>query len=124
MAKMSKAILKVMSEQIMVAVHNASIIARINNNCPYLPSRFKDKPVSYYEGMLDATYATIDSLLHAHKIYQGYNDFQFSNKHGSMIASTVRKYYGNQIHEAYKEAFAEYADPDKAIRMASPEQEK
>jgi len=72
--KIAALIQQVNDEQI---PHQCSIIRRHKAGDESLPRWYTDKPVEYYEGLLDSCYAMIEQILHAYNAYAG---FGFSNE--------------------------------------------
>ena len=70
--------------------HFADIIRRHKANCPNLPSWFTDKPVYWYETMLESQYMQIEDLLHCHNKYNGFREIEVEGL-------IVRKYYINHL---------------------------
>lgn len=61
--------------------HLASIIVRKDQNCEHLPEWFKEKDISYYEGLLDANYSFIESMLKRYNCYNGFSIVKVKDVH-------------------------------------------
>lgn len=76
MAKLSKANLEILNEVMKVRMaHYARIITRIKNNDPTLPDYF-DKPVAWYEGLLEASFMQCEDILMKNNKYRGFREYQ------------------------------------------------
>lgn len=52
--------------------HYAKIIRMKREENPNLASWFAEKPIEYYEAMLECAYMQIEDLLHKHNKYNGF----------------------------------------------------
>ena len=51
-----------------------NLIKRMNENDPYLSDWVKQKPVAFYEGLLEGAYITIESMLMEYECYRGFQE--------------------------------------------------
>lgn len=72
--KITKKCNELLIQSIEQYIHFCKIEARILNNCPNLPSWFKDKTAEYYQGCKNTSQGTIESILHLHNAYKGYSE--------------------------------------------------
>lgn len=104
MAKLPKLVLielhKLDSETI---PHLGSIIARLehkqacldkgeDDTWPSLPSWYLDHGLQYYNGMLQATYTTIESMLMAYNAYRGFGEIVPPPFLGRDLTYRIRRY--------------------------------
>lgn len=91
--KLSKALVGVLQDLHEQQLSLSAVIARINVKCSNLPSWYQDKPVEYYEGVLDQVHSSISQLLTATNNYHGYNDRTSTTTND--LEFTYRFYYGD-----------------------------
>jgi len=70
--KLSKKMLKVVTDLMNTVDHQSCILARRQADCQYLPDWFKDKDDAWYQGSIAANNAAIDTILMANRCYKGY----------------------------------------------------
>jgi hypothetical protein len=104
--KLSKMMIKVVTQLIKTQMHLEYIRTRVANKCEYLPNYFR-KPDEFYKGELVMNYATLENILHMHNIYEGYNDRTFTTclLH---IDITIQRYYGAELLPIYEACKKEY----------------
>jgi len=82
MAKLNKGmqalVIQANDEQI---PHLVSVIRRKQSKDLSLPHWYYNKPIAYYEGLLQGAYATIEQILMAHNQYKGYGVYQGDELH-------------------------------------------
>ena len=69
--KLKQRLIDVQEKQI---PYYSNLIKRMNENDPYLADWLKEKPVAFYEGLLQGAYITIESMLMDYKCYRGFQE--------------------------------------------------
>lgn len=80
--KITKTCNELLKRSIEQYIHFCKIEARINSDCPNLPSWFKDRSAEYYQGGKNAAQGTIETILHLHNAYQGYSEYKEKTVNG------------------------------------------
>lgn len=78
--------------------HLALTIARIQADCPNLPSWFTDKPVEWYQGALDITEGFMSTVLMANRVYSGFQEVTVKNTQFK-VEYTVKRYYMGKVNK-------------------------